>query len=109
MQVETQAAPGRTDTRCLDAAALVGTDWVVRHLGDPAVRIVEVDVDTRAYDEGHVPGAIGWNWTTQLCDTVRRDIIPLEQFERLMSASGIEPASPATRPDFTRPWGIKAE
>jgi thiosulfate/3-mercaptopyruvate sulfurtransferase len=93
MQVEAQAVPAGTETRYLDAAALVGTDWVARHLADPGVRIVEVDVDTRAYDEGHVPGAIGWNWTTQLCDTLRRDIIPREQFEALMSGSGITPGS----------------
>jgi len=68
---------------------LVDTAWVAQHKDDPAVRIVEVDVDTSAYEQGHIPGAIGWNWTTQLCDTVRRDIIPKEQFEELMRASGI--------------------
>jgi thiosulfate/3-mercaptopyruvate sulfurtransferase len=88
MQVQTEARPkGRT--RYVSPAALVGTDWVAEHLADPAVRIVEVDVDTRAYDEGHIPGAIGWNWTTQLCDTLRRDIISKPQFETLMAASGI--------------------
>jgi thiosulfate/3-mercaptopyruvate sulfurtransferase len=70
-------------------AALVGTDWVAEHLANPGVRVVEVDVDTRSYDEGHIPGAIGWNWTTQLCDTLRRDIISKAQFEKLMAASGI--------------------
>jgi thiosulfate/3-mercaptopyruvate sulfurtransferase len=68
---------------------LVSTDWVVQHASDPKVRVVEVDVDTKAYDEGHVPGAIGWAWNTQLCDTVRRDIIPIGQFVELMSSSGI--------------------
>jgi thiosulfate/3-mercaptopyruvate sulfurtransferase len=68
---------------------LVETAWVAEHLASPGVRIVEVDVDTSAYDQGHVPGAVGWNWTTQLCDTVRRDIIPKAAFERLMAASGI--------------------
>jgi thiosulfate/3-mercaptopyruvate sulfurtransferase len=69
--------------------ALVGTEWVAERLADPTVRIVEVDVDTRAYDEGHIPGSIGWNWTTQLCDTLRRDIVPRRAFEELMAASGI--------------------
>lgn len=55
---------------------LEDTAWVAAHKGDSGVRLVEVDVDTAAYDQGHVPGAIGWNWTSQLCDTVRRDIIP---------------------------------
>src|ERR1700690_3111416 len=73
--------------------ALVTTDWVAQHATDPNVRIVEVDVDTQAYDEAHVPGAIAWAWNTQLCDTLRRDILSKEQFEQLMSASGVTPAT----------------
>jgi thiosulfate/3-mercaptopyruvate sulfurtransferase len=68
---------------------LVSTDWVKQHLGDATIRVVEVDVDTAAYDQGHVPGSVGWNWTTQLCDTLVRDIIPQKKFEELMSKSGI--------------------
>jgi thiosulfate/3-mercaptopyruvate sulfurtransferase len=70
---------------------LVDTAWVAEHHRDPKVCIAEVDVDTSAYNEGHVPNAIGWAWNTQLCDTVRRDILPKAQFEELMSASGITP------------------
>ena len=73
------------------AETLVSTDWVAQHRGDPNVRIAEVDVDTKAYDEGHVPGAIAWAWNSQLCDTVRRDILSQSQFEELMSKSGISP------------------
>ncbi len=68
---------------------VVSTDWVAAHTSDPKVRIVEVDVDTKAYDEGHIPDAIAWSWNTQLCDTVRRDILSQSQFEELMSSSGI--------------------
>ena len=68
---------------------LVDTAWVEDHKNDPKVRLVEVDVDTSGYDQGHIPGAIAWNWTTQLCDTVRRDIIPKDEFERLMARSGV--------------------
>jgi thiosulfate/3-mercaptopyruvate sulfurtransferase len=68
---------------------LVSTEWVDRHGNDPKVRLVEVDVDRAAYDEGHVPGAIAWAWSTQLCDTVRRDILPQNHFEELMASSGI--------------------
>jgi len=68
---------------------LVSTDWVNQHKNDPKLAIVEVDVDTTAYSEGHVPGAIGWNWQTQLCDTVRRDIISKDDLEKLLSTSGI--------------------
>jgi thiosulfate/3-mercaptopyruvate sulfurtransferase len=69
--------------------ALVSTDWVAQHSTDSNVRVVEVDVDTKAYKEGHVPGAIGWDWTSQLCDVVRRDILSKTQFEKLMADSGI--------------------
>jgi len=68
---------------------LVTTDWVASNTNNPKVRIVEVDVDTKAYSEGHVPNALGWAWNTQLCDTVQRDIIPRAQFESLMKNSGI--------------------
>jgi thiosulfate/3-mercaptopyruvate sulfurtransferase len=68
---------------------LVSTDWVAKHAGDPNVRIVEVDVDTKAYDEGHVPGAIAWAWNTELCDTAVRDILSKAQFESLMTRSAI--------------------
>ena len=69
---------------------LVNTDWVASHANDPNVRVVEVDVDTKAYDEGHAPGAIAWAWNTQLCDTVVRDILPKSDFENLMTQSGID-------------------
>jgi thiosulfate/3-mercaptopyruvate sulfurtransferase len=68
---------------------LVETAWVAEHKDDPEVRIAEVDVDTSAYEQGHVAGAVGWDWTTQLCDTVRRDILPKAAFEQLMAQSGI--------------------
>lgn len=70
---------------------LVSTEWVETHAADENVRVVEVDVNTKAYDEGHIPGAIAWAWNTQLCDTVRRDILSKRQFEELMSSSGITP------------------
>ena len=68
---------------------LVSTDWVSQHAGDANVRVVEVDVNTGSYEEGHVPGAVGWSWDSQLCNTVRRDIVSQDAFEELMSSSGI--------------------
>ena len=72
---------------------LVDADWAVDHIDDPDVRFVEVDVDTSAYDEGHIPGAIAWNWTSQLSDGVRRDIISREELTKLLSESGIGDAT----------------
>jgi thiosulfate/3-mercaptopyruvate sulfurtransferase len=72
-----------------DSDVLVSTEWVAQHMSDPKVKLVEVDVDTEAYDQGHVKGAVGWNWTSQLNDEVRRDILSPAAFEKLMSDSGI--------------------
>ncbi len=68
---------------------LVTTDWVARNLDNPDVKLVEVDVDTTAYDEGHAPGAIAFNWTSQLQDQVRRDIITRGALEELLGNAGI--------------------
>ena len=71
---------------------LVDTDWVKQNLGKSGIKLVEVDVDTKAYDAGHIPGAVGFNWQSQLQDQVRRDIISKQEFEHLMSAGGISPS-----------------
>jgi thiosulfate/3-mercaptopyruvate sulfurtransferase len=70
---------------------LVETDWVKANLGKPGVKVVEIDVDTTAYDTGHIPGAVGFNWRTDLQDQVGRDIIGKEAFERLVGGAGISP------------------
>ena len=69
--------------------ALVDSDWVAAHGGDEGVRLVEVDVDTTSYDSGHIPGAVGWNWETQLSDGIQRDIASPEQWKDLLESSGI--------------------
>jgi len=68
---------------------LVSTEWVAAHGADDGVRLVEVDVDTSSYGEAHIKGAVGWNWETQLCDQVRRDILTRDDFQALLSESGI--------------------
>src|SRR6202521_5522983 len=68
---------------------LVSTAWVAEHQGDPKVRLIEVDVDTTAYDQGHIAGAVGWNWQTQLQDNVRRDLIERSAVEKLLGQAGV--------------------
>lgn len=68
---------------------LVTTDWVAQNLNAPNTRLVEVDVDTTAYDQGHIPGAVGWNWQTQLQDNIKRDLIDRAALEKLLGESGI--------------------
>ena len=68
---------------------LVDADWVQAHLNDPNVRLIEVDVNTRAYDEGHIPGAVGFNWQKELQDQTVRAPVSKENLEELLSRSGV--------------------
>ena len=68
---------------------LVTTDWAANHLNDEGVRLVEVDVNTKSYDSGHIRGAVGWNWKKQLQDQLRRTIVSEQDFEELLQNSGI--------------------
>ncbi len=74
-------------------APLVDVDWARAHLDDPGVRFIEVDVNTRAYDAGHLPGAVGFNWTTQLTDAVRRDLVSRDDLQALLRSAGIDPGT----------------
>ena len=43
----------------------------------------------RAYRQGYLPGAVGWNWETQPSEAVRRDIVGREELSELLSTSGV--------------------
>jgi thiosulfate/3-mercaptopyruvate sulfurtransferase len=70
---------------------LVSTDWLEEHLQDEGVRIIEVDEDTSAYDKGHIPGSVSWNWTTDLHTKVGRDYQDQAGFSRLLAEAGAGP------------------
>ncbi|MHC4427506.1 MAG: sulfurtransferase [Planctomycetota bacterium] len=78
-------------TKYAHPGVLVETDWVQQHLDDPSVRLVEIDVDTQAYDAGHIPSAAGFNWQSQLQDNLRRDILSQQEFAELVGGAGISP------------------
>jgi len=69
---------------------LVSTEWLADHLSDGTLRIVDVDEDTEAYDKIHIPGSVGWNWTTDLHTEVGRDYLDRAALERLLGAAGLE-------------------
>ena len=71
--------------------ALVETDWLEEHLDDPDIRVIEVDEDTEAYEKGHIQGAVGWNWTTDLHTEVGRDYVDQAGLSELLSAAGVGP------------------
>jgi thiosulfate/3-mercaptopyruvate sulfurtransferase len=68
---------------------LVDTQWVEDHLDDPSIRIVEVDENPVLYAEAHIPGAIGFDWKTDLQDQVKRDFLDARAFGELFGSRGI--------------------
>lgn len=68
---------------------LVETGWVADHLEDEGIRIVEVDENPALYAEGHIPGAIGFDWREDLQDQVRRSFLGPDEFGALMGSRGI--------------------
>jgi thiosulfate/3-mercaptopyruvate sulfurtransferase len=70
-------------------SSLVDTDWLEGHLDDPSIRVIEVDEDTSAYEKGHIRGALGWNWSTDLHTAVGRDYVDRAGLSALLSAAGV--------------------
>ncbi|WP_414936872.1 sulfurtransferase [Amycolatopsis sp. cmx-11-51] len=68
---------------------LVTTQWAEENLDTPGVVFIEVDEDTTAYDNGHLRGAVKFDWRKDLQDGVRRDFVDKEGFEKLLSEKGV--------------------
>jgi thiosulfate/3-mercaptopyruvate sulfurtransferase len=80
---------------------LVSADWVEDHLdefqaADPEYRLVEVNSPESPeenfpsrYDDGHIPGAVGFQWDEDLSDNTRRDILDKDDFEATIGQAGI--------------------
>src|SRR5437660_347244 len=68
---------------------LVETQWLEDHLDDDSIRIVEVDENPALYAQAHIPGAIGFDWRTDLQDQVKRDFLGPEDFGQLFGSRGV--------------------
>lgn len=68
---------------------LVDVDWLEGHIGDDSIRLIEVDEDSAAYEKGHIEGAVGWNWTTDLHTKVGRDYLSQDDLAGLLSVAGV--------------------
>jgi thiosulfate/3-mercaptopyruvate sulfurtransferase len=68
---------------------LVDTQWVADHLNDPKVRLLDVHLDSTAYNAGHIPGALFWNAVGTLLRPDFRSIMEKAAVEALCSRSGI--------------------
>ena len=70
---------------------LVETDWLAEHLGDPNIRVIEVDEDTTAFEGGHIPGALGWDWFRDLHHPTNRDYVDQQGLSALLGRAGVGP------------------
>lgn len=68
---------------------LVSTDWLEKNLNDPKVKVIEVSVVPGVYERGHIPGAVNFEWHTDLVDPVRRDIVSQKDLEKKLRAAGV--------------------
>lgn len=69
---------------------LVDVDWVRAHGSDEGVVLVEI-TDGGPNPAGRIPGAVSLDWTTDLQDRVRRDLVTPEAFAALLGRHGIGP------------------
>jgi thiosulfate/3-mercaptopyruvate sulfurtransferase len=74
-----------------NSEALVSTEWLAEHLGEPRFRLIEVDVNPAAYAGGHIEGAVGWDWKKDLQDQTVRDLVSREALEKRLGESGVTP------------------
>src|SRR3954447_18084851 len=71
---------------------LVSPAWLAAHLGDPKVRVIEIDVSAAAYDDWHVDGAVLWNVYADLKDA-EYQLVDDAHLQSLLMRSGIGPES----------------
>lgn len=74
--------------------ALVTTQWLAEHHGEPGLVIIEVsegraDSALTAYKDGHIPGAVEFLWYRDFVQRLNRDIVTREQFTELAQSAGI--------------------
>ena len=73
---------------------LVSTDWVAQNLGKARIRLVEVDVDTKAYEAGHIPGALPF--AAPEIEARAAEIQRLEEVRRSVKAEIVRYEAPGT-------------
>ena len=72
---------------------LVTTEWLEGHLGDEAVKVIEVvaDPEKKLYEEGHVPGAVKWFWKDLCWHPTDRQFATPEQAAERLGGCGVGP------------------
>ena len=87
-----QALPPDNSDRITEYAhsdRLVTAEWLVQHMADDRLVIVESDEDPLLYEMGHIPTAVKIDWHTDLNNQVMRDYLTGQEFADLMTSRGI--------------------
>lgn len=84
------SAPGHTTDRTASVTPLVDPAWLEAQVTAARdVVVLQVDVDSSTYYEGHLPGSLPLDWYDELHERIRRAPVTLEHFEQLMGRKGI--------------------
>ena len=86
--------PRPNNTQQSGADALVAPDWLEERLeivesDNPEIRLIEVDLNTEFYEQGHIPGAVCIDWRRQLQHATKRDLPSKDAFADLLGTHGI--------------------
>lgn len=71
---------------------LVDTEWVLTHLDDPTVHLIDVSRQRETYEKGHLPGARFVQWNSDLTNPdnpVEGQILTRDAFGELMGSLGV--------------------
>ena len=68
---------------------LVDSQWLMDHLNDSTIRVVEVEMSPELNKKAHIPGAVFWNILTDLLLPDLRMNLEATAIEALLSRSGI--------------------
>jgi thiosulfate/3-mercaptopyruvate sulfurtransferase len=92
-----------------DDGVLVSPAWVQDRIGEPGVRVIEVDAEwSDSYAAGHIPGALGSEWKTLCWDPLMREFPTPEEFARRAGGAGIRNESTVVVYGDPIPFGFYA-
>ena len=69
---------------------LVDGEWLAGRLEDPRVRVIQVDLSPEPYLDGHIPGAVFWDFLGDLVLPDFRINFDRDVLGRLLGRSGID-------------------
>lgn len=95
---DTQATPASDYPVRVDETALATRDYVLGHLGDPGVRLLDArspeeyaGTKVTALRGGHIPGAVNLNWLDTMDRPHSLRLLPPETLREMLSSRGVMP------------------